>query len=147
MAIRIHDSQFVDQFGRILLLRGVNLAGSSKVPFGPNGASYVRDGFFDHRNVSFVGRPFPLDRADEHFQRLKSWGLTFLRFLVTWEGIEHAGPGIYDDDYIEFHSARSSPRLTNTASSCSSTPTRMSGAASPAATAPPAGPSNWPAWI
>ncbi|HMN59542.1 MAG TPA: hypothetical protein PJ988_04225, partial [Anaerolinea sp.] len=102
MTIRIQGSQFIDQFGRTLLLRGVNLAGSSKIPFQPNGATYIREGFFDHRNVSFVGRPFPLDKADEHFQRLKSWGLTFLRFLVTWEAIEHAGPGIYDDDYIEY---------------------------------------------
>ena len=102
MNIHIQGSQFVDQFGRTLLLRGVNLAGSSKVPYSPNGATYIRDGFFDHRNVSFVGRPFPLDQADEHFRRLKSWGLTFLRFLVTWEAIEHGGPGIYDDEYIEY---------------------------------------------
>jgi len=102
MTIRIQGSQFIDSFGRTLLLRGVNLAGSSKIPFHPNGATYIREGFFDHRNVSFVGRPFPMDKADEHFQRLKSWGLTFLRFLVTWEAIEHAGPGIYDDDYIEY---------------------------------------------
>jgi len=52
----------------------------------------VRDGFFDHRRVSFVGRPFPLEEAGEHFARLREWGLTFVRFLVTWEAIEHAGP-------------------------------------------------------
>jgi hypothetical protein len=100
--MQIQGTDFKDEFNRTLMLRGVNLAGSSKIPAGPNGATYVRDGFFDHRDVSFVGRPFPLNEADEHFRRLKAWGLTFLRFLITWEAIEHAGPGQYDDEYIDY---------------------------------------------
>lgn len=93
---------FKDEAGRTLLLRGANLGGSTKVPTQPNGATYIRDGFFDHRDVSFVGRPFPLDEADEHFGRLRAWGLTFLRLLVTWEAIEHAGPGEYDEEYLTY---------------------------------------------
>ncbi len=100
--IHISGPQFKDEYGRTLMLRGVNLGGSSKVPFCPNGATYIRDHFFDHRNVSFVGRPFPLAEADEHFSRLKEWGLTFLHFLVTWEAIEHEGPGIYDQEYLDY---------------------------------------------
>ena len=60
--------------------------------------------------VTFVGRPFPLEDAHEHFSRLRRWGFTFstystrmaredtiltcnvVRFLVTWEAVEHAGP-------------------------------------------------------
>ncbi len=65
----------------------------------------------DHRSVTFVGRPFPLEEAHEHFSRLRRWGLTFctylyarflaclqyskVRFLVTWEAIEHDGPYVY----------------------------------------------------
>src|SRR5205823_12465881 len=79
-----------------------NLGGSSKVPATPDGATYRREGFFDHRELSFVGRPFPLDEADEHFARLQAWGFTFVRFLVTWEAIEHAGPGIYDQEYLDY---------------------------------------------
>lgn len=100
--IQINGSQFIDEYGRTLMLRGVNLGGSSKLPFSPNGATYIRDHFFDHRNVSFVGRPFPIEEAEEHFSRLKEWGLTFLRFLVTWEAIEHAGPGVYDQEYLDY---------------------------------------------
>jgi hypothetical protein len=100
--IHIEGSYFKDEQGRIRILRGVNLGGSSKVPFRPNGATHMRDGFFEHRSVSFVGRPFPLEEADEHFARLREWGLTFLRLLVTWEAIEHAGPGIYDQAYLDY---------------------------------------------
>lgn len=100
--IKIENENFRDEHGRRLILRGVNLGGSSKVPAKPNIPSYVQEGFFDHRNVSFVGRPFPLEEADEHFGRLKAWGLDFLRFLVTWEAIEHEGPGIYDQEYLDY---------------------------------------------
>ena len=101
-SIHIHQGWFIDEHNRLLLLHGVNLGGSSKVPFSPNGATYQRQGFFDHRSVSFVGRPFPLAEADEHFRRLQAWGLTFLRFLITWEAVEHAGPGIYDEAYLDY---------------------------------------------
>jgi hypothetical protein len=100
--LRIDGSHFKDEHGRTLILRGVNLSGSSKVPFRPNGATHIREGLYDHRRVSFVGRPFPLDEADEHFCRLRAWGLTFLRLLVTWEAVEHAGPGVYDREYLEY---------------------------------------------
>lgn len=100
--MRTQGAWFIDELGRKLILRGVNLGGSSKIPRTPNGATHIQEGFFDHRRVSFVGRPFPLDEADEHFSRLRAWGLTFLRFLVTWEAIEHAGPGQYDLEYLEY---------------------------------------------
>jgi aryl-phospho-beta-D-glucosidase BglC (GH1 family) len=100
--IKLDGPHFKDAAGRTLLLRGVNLGGSSKVPCVPDGSSWNRAGFYDHRHVSFVGRPFPLAEADEHFSRLYAWGFRFARFLVTWEAIEHEGPGIYDEEYLQY---------------------------------------------
>lgn len=100
--IQLDGKHFKDERGRTLMLRGVNLGGSSKVPTRPDGATWNREGFYDHRGVSFVGRPFPLAEADEHLARLRAWGFTFVRFLITWEAVEHAGPGIYDEEYLDY---------------------------------------------
>ncbi|KAI9905203.1 hypothetical protein PsorP6_014152 [Peronosclerospora sorghi] len=102
--LSIQDGHFMDQYGRITLLRGVNLGGSSKLPFGYGHTEKqdTSDFFNGAASVSFIGRPFPLEEADEHFTRLQRWGLTFLRYVVTWEAIEHAGPGQLDYDYLKY---------------------------------------------
>lgn len=100
--IRPKGMNFIDNKGRTVLLRGVNLGGSTKNPFSPYMPSHVKENFFQHRDVSFVGRPFPLEEAHEHYSRLKSWGYNCLRFLITWEAIEHQGPGIYDEEYLDY---------------------------------------------
>jgi hypothetical protein len=92
-------SWFKDSEGRRLLLRGINLAGGCKLPMEPASCN-LKEGFYDYKGVSFVGRPFPLDEADLHLGRLRAMGLTFLRFLITWEAIEHDGPEQYDEEYL-----------------------------------------------
>ncbi|KAK3804928.1 MAG: glycoside hydrolase superfamily, partial [Benniella sp.] len=64
--------------------------------------SYMDEHFYNHREVSFVNRPFPLHEAETHFERLARWGCQCLRVLVPWEALEHAGPGLYDEDYITY---------------------------------------------
>lgn len=95
----IRGHWFLDDRGRSVLLRGVNLGGGSKLPATPRGSTHLP---FGDGPVSFVGRPFPLAEADEHYRRLRGWGFNCLRFLTTWEAIEHAGPGEYDTDYLDF---------------------------------------------
>ena len=102
MPITAKGRFFTDDSGRARILHGVNLSGSSKVPADPPGDTHLPESLAEKRKVSFVGRPFPLDEADEHFSRLKHWGLDFLRFLVPWEAIEHEGPGIYDEAYLDY---------------------------------------------
>lgn len=100
--ITIDGSKFRDEKGRMVILRGVNLGGDCKVPF-PDGGTHRPTDFSDHRTVSFTGRPFPLEEADEHFSRLKAWGFNCLRLLTTWEAVEHEGPGKYDTAYLDYY--------------------------------------------
>lgn len=102
LRLRVDGQTFRDPENREITLRGINVAGEAKYPKNPDTPSHVPDGFFDADNVSFVGRPFPLEDADTHFSRLRHWGYNTIRYVFTWEAIEHAGPGKYDDEWIAF---------------------------------------------
>ncbi|MCL2832564.1 MAG: cellulase family glycosylhydrolase [Treponema sp.] len=99
----ICGNRIIDEFGRCLILRGCNLGGSSKLPASPvQAAGQGTLSLNNPEGVSFVGRPFPLEDAEFHFKRLKEWGFTLLRFVLTWEALEHSGPGIYDEEYLAY---------------------------------------------
>ncbi|KAH6615583.1 glycoside hydrolase family 5 protein [Chaetomium sp. MPI-SDFR-AT-0129] len=101
LRLLIEDGKFRDGHGRQVILRGINVAGEAKYPSQPNQPSHVAGDFFDGDNVSFVGRPFPKDDAQLHFSRLKRCGYNTIRYVFTWEAIEAAGPGIYDERWID----------------------------------------------
>jgi len=100
--MRVKDNLILDDEGRTLILRGVNLGGDSKIPYIAPGGEISPDFLDRKKEVSFIGRPFPIEEAETHFRRLKKAGMTFLRFLVTWEAVEHEGPGIYDEAYLAY---------------------------------------------
>lgn len=98
--IRIAGSRFRDDQGREVHLRGINVDAGGKNP--PNLNSHLSEDFYEGDTVSFVNRPFPLEEAPLHFARLRNWGYTTIRWIFTWEALEHAGPGKYDDDFVEY---------------------------------------------
>jgi hypothetical protein len=102
LQLRIEGHRFKDFYNREITLRGINIAGDSKYPKSPDIPSHISDNFFDGDNVSFVGRPFPIDEAPIHFGRLRKWGHNTIRYIFTWEAIEHAGPGKYDDEFCDY---------------------------------------------
>ena len=78
------------------------MGGDSKIPFCEPGDETYPEFLDRKKEVSFVGRPFPVEDAESHFKRLKKAGMLYLRFVVTWEALEHEGPGIYDEAYLAY---------------------------------------------
>ncbi|KAH8648503.1 glycoside hydrolase superfamily [Xylariales sp. PMI_506] len=88
-----------EESGRTLMLRGVNLADAK---FPPGQPTYRLDSLANAESCSYVNAPLDLDSAPSHLRKLRYLGFNTLRLPVVWEALEHAGPGIYDDEYIEF---------------------------------------------
>ena len=101
LRLRIEGSIFRDTKNREVTLRGINCAADAKFPTNPNIPSHLPDRFFDGDELSFVGRPFSIGEAHTHFSRLKRWGYNCMRYIWTWEALEHAGPGRYDDEWVQ----------------------------------------------
>lgn len=78
----VSGQAITDEHGRQVILKGCSVAGNCKYPANQPTHSPDLEAFYDHRNASFVGRPFPLDEADSHFKRLSDWGMTTLRLIV-----------------------------------------------------------------
>jgi len=77
------ESCFSDIHGRTIVLRGLNVGGCSKIPNVTPGAHCGEE------RISYSGRPFKtIAEASEWWVRLRLWGVSIVRWVVTWEAIE-----------------------------------------------------------
>ena len=69
---------FLDEAGRVLILRGVNLAGAAKGP---------------------TGLPGTVENTESDAEQIKDLGFNVVRYLIQWKNIEPA-PNEYDYEYL-----------------------------------------------
>ncbi|WP_051209971.1 cellulase family glycosylhydrolase [Gelidibacter mesophilus] len=75
-SITVKGNQFVDDYGRQVILNGVNVGSKNK-----------QDGYI------FQSGP-------ELYAKLKKQGVNTIRFLIIWDGLEPE-PGVYNEDYLK----------------------------------------------
>lgn len=76
VAITVKEDRFVDNFGRQVILNGVNVGSKNK-----------EEGYI------FQSGP-------ELYAKLKAQGVNTIRFLIIWDGLEPE-PGVYNEDYLK----------------------------------------------
>jgi endoglycosylceramidase len=71
------DGQWIkDSQGRVVILRGINAGGDSKIP------------------------PFLPFTSETSAAQIKSWGMNFVRYVTVWEGLEPT-EGVYNTAYLD----------------------------------------------
>ncbi len=88
-----------DELGRYVHLRGVNVGGNVKVPI------FVANPAPGERDFTYIGRPFPLEEADEHFARIRRLGFNAIRLLFMWEAVYPDERGVPDTEYLDYFEA------------------------------------------
>jgi len=88
---------FIDEKGRVVLFRGINIAAKTPLTDLSKGFSVSKGEW-----ASFVNTPFSLDEAYIHFSRLKYLGFNLLRWVVPWEALCPITPSKVDSFYLEY---------------------------------------------
>lgn len=75
-ALHVDGQWLKDQSGRVVILRGINAGGDSKIP------------------------PFIPFTSETSSQQIKNWGMNFVRYVTVWEALEPT-EGVYDTAYLD----------------------------------------------
>ena len=75
-SITVSEGKFVDNYGRQVILNGINVISKSK-----------EQGYLVNEDSTL-------------YARLRDWGFNSVRFGIIWDGIEPE-PGVYNEAYLE----------------------------------------------
>lgn len=75
-SITVYENKFVDNYGRHVILNGINVISKSKE------------------------RGYLVDADSTLYTKLRSWGFNAIRFGIIWDGIEPQ-PGVYNEEYLQ----------------------------------------------
>ena len=75
-SITVSGDRFVDNFGRHVILNGINVVSKSK-----------------EEQYIFQSGP-------EFYSNMKTWGFNCIRFYICWDGLEPE-PGVYNEQYLK----------------------------------------------
>ena len=90
--LKVDRTYLRDAHGRYVTFHGVNVSGSTKLPFS-----------VDAKDIpTYVGKPFPLNEARQHLAAIRAMGFNVIRLLVIWEGVEPKQKGVYDKAYLAY---------------------------------------------
>jgi hypothetical protein len=86
-----------DEKGRYVFIHGVNVSGSNKFPVNEDPCTFKVEG-----TPNYVGKPFPLEKADEFFRQIKNLGFNTIRLLISIEGVMPNSPDEINYEYIDY---------------------------------------------
>jgi Glycoside hydrolase family 5 C-terminal domain/Cellulase (glycosyl hydrolase family 5) len=116
-------THFKDDAGRYVYFNGVNVSGSTKLPWGvpldlladsdADALSVDMELWDDYKvrptefigepygpdaeyKITYINKPFPLEDADQHYAQLRDLGFNSIRLLINWEGLMPHKPPIVD---------------------------------------------------
>ncbi len=92
-----------DKEGRYIYLKGVNVGGSTKVPY-LEGEDALEHRYNPNRaaDLSYVGRPFPADSADDYFEQIRALGFNSVRLLFMWEAVMPTSHDEVDTEFLAY---------------------------------------------
>ncbi len=93
-----------DGHGRYVYFHGLNVSGSDKFPVNddPCTTSKRQCTYDKVLQPSYVGKPFPIEEADKHFEQIRSLGFNSIRLIMNWEAIQPDDPHQLDTEYLDF---------------------------------------------
>lgn len=105
-AVHTYLNYLKDTYGRYIYIHGINVSGSDKFPVNdePCMTDPKKACTFNTTRIipNYVGKPFPLEDADKHFEQIRALGFNTIRLNLMWEGVQPLSPYDVNEEYIDY---------------------------------------------